>query len=171
MVGNGHAGLLQNLCVVFVGDAGILLGLLAFQIGFGQLVDGFIQKGRATHGRLANREVQDFIGGFVFEQFLEGVFHQGFGKHLRGVIGSGLLPVATRQAVDKGAFGVEAQFLMAVFILVIHTLVFRISLQIVRADKIAGFQLVGAGAGFFDFVQILVGKETPVGQQGFIHRT
>ncbi len=63
-------------------------GLLLFlpQIGLGKLVDGFIEKGGASHGRLADGEGKNLIRAFVFQEFLEPILYQAPGEHFRGVV-------------------------------------------------------------------------------------
>ena len=87
VVGEEHLHLLQFPGIVLVGQglAGFLL--FAVQVGAGQLVDRLVEEGGAAHGRLAHGEREDLVRGLVLEQFLEGVFHQALGEHLRGVVG------------------------------------------------------------------------------------
>lgn len=62
VVGDEHFHLLALLGVVVVrdGDAGFLL--LSLEVGFGELVDGFVGKCSGTDGHFANGQAEDFIG-------------------------------------------------------------------------------------------------------------
>jgi len=96
---------LQLAGVVLVGDAGIELLLLELQVALGQLIDRLVEEGRRTHGRLADRDVEDLVGVLVLEQLLEGVSDQGAGERLGGIVGGRALAVAPGEAVDEGALG------------------------------------------------------------------
>ena len=103
VVGNVHLHALAFGSVGVVGDglAGFLLSGL--QVGFGQLVDGFVQKGRATHGGLADGELQNFIRRFAGQDFAQGMLDQAAGEHIRRVVAGGFFAGAAGQAVDEGA--------------------------------------------------------------------
>ena len=88
-------------------DAGLLL--LARKVLFCQLADCLVQEGRAAHGGLADGELQNVIGALIFQQFLQGIFHQTFGQHFRRIVGSRLLPFAACQAVNKFTLRMDTQ--------------------------------------------------------------
>lgn len=62
VIGDIHLHPLQLAGVAILRNAFALGLLLVVQIGFGQLVDGFVQEGRTAHRRLADGQMQDSIG-------------------------------------------------------------------------------------------------------------
>ena len=121
--------------------------MLALQVGFGQLVDGFVQKGGAAHGGLADGQAQDVVGAFdalAAKQLLERVLDQAAGEHLRGVVAGAFLAVAPGQAVDEAAARVAAQHLMAGVVAVIDTLVFLVVGQAAGRDEPGVFKQISA---------------------------
>ena len=83
------------------------LGLLAAEVGVGELGDGLVEEGGRAHGGLADGEVQDVVGRHarlvVADELLEGVLHEALREHLGRVVGRRLLAVAPGEAVDEGA--------------------------------------------------------------------
>ena len=148
-VGQVHAHFLQLLRVVVVRDALAQLSLFALQVGFGQLVDGFVQKRGAAHGRLTHGEGQDVIGALdaaACQQLFEGVLDQAAGQHLGGVVTGAFLPVTPGQAVDEATFAVLAQLAVAGIVLVIDALVFLVVGQVAGRHKPGVFKQIRAAA-------------------------
>src|SRR5690606_19672353 len=142
-VGDVHLHPLLFFGVLLVGDALAQLLLLGLQVGFGQLVDGFVQKRRATHGRLADGELENFIRRFAGEDFLQRMLYQALGQHLRGVVRGGLFPGAASQAVDKGALGILARVAAK------QALGVGVLADGADRDEVCGFQLIEFGILFF----------------------
>ena len=114
------------------------LALLAVEVGFGELVDGFVGERAAAERHLADGQVEDVVGFLVLEQFLEGVLDDALGQDFGRVVGGGFLAVAPGEAVDECAFLVFLERAVGVedfFVL----LVFR---QVFAAYEEGGFELV-----------------------------
>ena len=169
-VGDVHFDLLQLRKALVVGNQFPALLLFALQISLGQLVDRFVQKGGAAHGRLANRQTQNLVGALALQQLLQGIPHQTLGQHFGGVVGGRALPLAPSQAVNKGALGVHPQVIPVLARLVAHALVLAVLLQGLSAHEVAHVQLVEAIPGALDLVQVLGGDKAAVRKQSLVHR-
>ncbi len=164
VVGQEHLHLLLLPGVILVGD--LFAGLLLFfqEIGLGQLVDGFVQKGRAAHGGLAHGEFEHLVGALVLEQLLQGILHQAAGEDFRGVVGGRLLPVPARKTVDEGSPRVHAELA----VLAEHALFLAILREVLGLDEIGGLEGVGVFPGLFHLVEIRFREKPPVGQERFV---
>ncbi len=99
------------ILVTIRGDGLTDLGLLELQIGVGELTGGFVDEGRRTHGRFAQRQHQNFIGPIrrdVPQPRRQHFPHQRLGEHFRRVVGGGLGPVDAVQMQDELALPVDA---------------------------------------------------------------
>ena len=95
------------------------LALFAFQVGIGQLIDGFVQEGPAAERGLADVEAKDIVGGFVFEKLLERVLDDALGKNVGRVVGRRLLAVSAGEAIYEAALQVMNQATVSVNLLFI----------------------------------------------------
>ena len=177
MVGNVHLDLLQFGLPTFRGNGRLLtflgdpLLLPAVQIHGSQLVDGLVQEGRGTHGRLADLQTQN-IGGLVntWLNLLERVLHQALRKTVRRVEGGRRFTLPACQPVNERAGLVGAQLAgMQTFVRVANAFVLRIVVKFAFRHEVADFQRVVGILGAFDFVELLLGDETTIGQQCLIH--
>ena len=162
--------------------------LLEFQVFFSQLIDRLVKVGGTAHGRFNQGQAEDVVGGFVLEQFLEGIFDLATGQRLRGVIAGGFLPVAACQAVDEGSLLVAAQRLVAGLVEVVDALAGAVIVDAAFGHKPGTVEQVAAGLATAVVASLVIvftcligfrlnlkqgfgGKKTAIGQQGFINGT
>jgi len=175
-VGNHHAHLAGFLLDGVMRDVAVEFLLLAPDVGIGQLVDRLVEEGGGPHGRLADGQPQDRVGGLpvdvallLADQLLEGVFHQAAGQRSRGVVGGGFLARPTGQAVDEAAAFVPEQAVAGG--IGIDALVFGIVGQFIGGDEECLVQRVPVVGGLLDLVEVLLGEEAAVGEQPLVHGT
>ena len=170
VVGEAHFDFLLFPGVVGVGDGKAGFHLLQAEVGFGELVDGFIEEGGGTDGHFADGEAEDFVGGFAGKKFFEGVFDEAAGKGLRGVVGGGFLAVPAGETVDKLALRMDEKALEAgVRIGDFDALGFLEFLHVGGGDEVGvDGGIVGFVAGF-DFVEVFLGEETGVAEEAFVN--
>ncbi len=170
VVGEAHFDLLFLLGVVGVGEGEAGFLLFEAEVGFGELVDGFVEEGGGADGHFADGELEDVVGGFAGEEFLEGVFDEAAGEGFGGVVGGGFLAVAAGHAVEEAAFGVDEEALEA-------------GVGVGDVDAFLGVELFEVGGGDevgvdggvvvlvagFDFVEVLLGEEAGVAEEAFVN--
>lgn len=80
---------------------------------------------------LADRQMQDLIRCFSFQQLFQGILHQTLCQNLRRVVRSGLLPLTSGKAIDESAFFIHTE-LAAIFTgFIADTLVLGVLAQLV----------------------------------------
>ena len=168
-VGYEHFYLLQFLKTVFITDdfAGFLF--LFGNIRFGQLIDGLIQEGCGTHGRLAHSQMENFISGFVFQELLQGILNQTLCKNLRRVVGCGLFPLSACQAINESAFFIHTELALLLAGFIAHTLLFRVLVKLRFRYKVANIQLIETVTGALYFVKIVFSNKATIGKQCFVN--
>lgn len=167
VVGEEHFHPLPFAGVVLVGDGLAEFSLLFPQVGFGELVDGFVEEGGGADGHLADGEVEDLVGVEALQALLEGVFDEAAGERLGGVVGGGFFPGAPGEAVDEPALFVAQEGVGAVDFLK-DALVVGVVLELGGGDEVGVFERVVILAGGFDLEEFLLGEEAGVGEQVFV---
>ena len=87
VVGNEHLHLLLFPAIFVMRDDATGFALLAVEVGFSELIDGFVGERATAKGHFANGEVEDVVGFLVLEQFLEGIFDEALGQDFGCVVG------------------------------------------------------------------------------------
>ena len=87
-----------------------LLTLLVEKISLGKLVDNLVLESSCTHGRLQNLQFKKFcslalVVTHVIDDRLQRVFHRAAREHLRCIVRSRLLAVATIQTIHESSLG------------------------------------------------------------------
>ena len=170
-VGDVVPHLLQLVGVVRVGYPLPEFALPPLQIALRELVHCLVQERRRPHRRLADRQVEDAIGGHVVgDQLLEGVLDDAAGQRFGGVVAGRLLAVPSGEPVDEASLWVDAELLPPLVVQVVHPLGLGVLVEVAGRDKPGVFQVVRVVLRLLDLVQVLLREEPPVGKERLIHR-
>src|SRR5690606_7007508 len=147
------------------------LGLLALEIGVGELVHGLVQERAGAHGGLANGQIQDLVGGEgagfagLAEPLLERVLGEARGEDLGRVVRSIALAVAAGEAKEVGALGVAH----GATALVAHLLLVLVLIDAALRHEVgAGVRVVDLVFGAH-LVQLFFGEEAGIREQALVH--
>ena len=118
--------------------------------------------------------MQDFIGGFSFQQLFQRIFYQALRQHFRCVVGGGFFPLPPGKSIDESAFFISAElsfFISSVRIvpLIADALILGVLIQLFLAHKVTDVQIIEAVPGAFDLKQGMLRDEAPVGKQSLIN--
>ncbi|MCY1009721.1 hypothetical protein OV079_29985 [Nannocystis pusilla] len=143
--------------VLLGGDRAAELGLLALEVGVGELIDGLVEEGARAHRRLADRPLQDVVGAGAGQALGEAVAGEAAGQDLGRIVGAAPLAVAAGQAIEELAGRVDAD-----------DLVRRIGRDLRMADEPGAGVVVVAVGGGPHLVQVLAGEAAGEAEQALV---
>ena len=171
VIGNVHLDLLQFVHTALMADSLAKFSLFAVDIRLCKLIDSFVQERSTTHCRLADGKAENFVGGLVFQQLLEGILNKALSKRLRRIVRCGLFTLSASQSIDKLALRVNTELTFFISRFVAYTFFLGVLVKLLSSNEVSDIKLVEAVSGFLDFIEVLLSNKSTIRKQSLIYCT